>query len=308
MRELKRLYMDILSNGSKRDTRTGSTIGLWDYKLRFDLNEGFPATTAKKLAWKTCVGELLWFLSGSDWLGDLKHYTFGDKDADKWTIWTDDAERWSKKRQGGGENDAERWGRENWVHPTEVSNYVGDLYGVQWRGGQGFESPNVDQIQNLINGLIDAPHERNHIVMAWNPGAIADNRMALKPCHLGFQCYVDNSKKLHLKFWIRSSDTFLGLPFNIASYALLTHLLAKWTGLGVGTLTADLGDVHIYENHLDAVGTYLQKPTHTSPSLALPTGCDKLESTLQLTALDFADSLHEYWHEGTIKAPLSVGK
>ena len=280
---------DIWNNGDQRSTRTGVVRSKWDAKLSFDLTEGFPALTSKKIAWQTVVGELLWFLSSSRLLRDLKHYTFGDENADKWTIWTDDMKRWHKEMQLG----------------DVLDDQVGQLYPVQWRKYNDVEE--VDQIVKLIDGLKKRPQERNHIVMAWNPEAIYFNRMALKPCHLGFQCYVDNENRLHLKWWQRSVDSFLGLPFNIASYALLTHLLAKWTGLEVGTLSADLGDVHVYENHAEAISELLDRPIYNPPELVLPEGTDTLESTLNLTALDFKDALRNYQHGATIKAPLSVG-
>jgi len=285
---LKDLYRDILDNGETRFTRTGTVKSVWDRKLSFDLSEEFPAVTSKKLAWGATVGELLWFASGSTWLTKLKKYTFGDLGADKWTIWTDDAKRW-----GNGEG-------------------LGSLYGEQWRdfGGHIEEDEwvhGVDQIQNLITRLKEQPERRDHIVMAWNPYDIENNLMALKACHTHFQCYVSGDYKLNLKFFLRSSDGFLGLPMNIASYALLTHLLAKWVGLDIGTLSCDLGDVHIYENHKKAVDTFLINPKFNGCQLQLPKGTESLESTLQLTALDFKDSLVGYESMGVVKAPLSVG-
>lgn len=294
MKQLKDLYKDVLENGEERDTRTGLVYSVWDRKLKFDLSKGFPAVTSKKLYWRGVVGELLWFLSGSKCLEDLKYHTFGDACADKWTIWSDDCERWHES---------------NSEYMSEMLyTYVGNLYPHQWRNfGYVEDFGGVDQIKNLIKRLKQESHRRDHIVMAWNPYDIEHDMMALRPCHLGWQCYVSSDNKLHLKWWQRSCDSFLGIPYNIASYALLTHLLAKWTGLKVGTLTADLGDVHIYDNHLDAMNTYLNNPTHNLPELILPEGCDSLDSTLDLTALDFKDSLSGYTHEGVVKAPLSVG-
>ena len=285
---LKDLYRDILDNGETRFTRTGTVKSVWDRKLSFDLSEEFPAVTSKKLAWKATVGELLFFLDGTPTISNLKHYTFGDHKADKWTIWTDDAKRW-----GDGED-------------------LGQLYGKQWRdfGGHIEEDEYIrgaDQIQNLITRLKEQPERRDHIVMAWNPYEIENDLMALKPCHLGFQCYVSGDYKLHLKWTQRSVDSFLGLSMNIASYALLTHLLAKWVCLDVGTLSCDLGDVHIYENHKKAVDTFLINPKFNGCQLQLPKGTESLESTLQLTALDFKDSLVGYESMGVVKAPLSVG-
>lgn len=306
MIELKRLYTDVLLNGEQRETRTGNVRSVWDRKVKFDLREGFPATTSKKLGWQSVVGELLWFLSGSTSLRDLKKYTFNDPDSEKWTIWTDDAKRWANTAYAPGS-------RESIIE----EGYVGNLYPHQWRN-YGYEQKlgehefhtheGVDQIQNLITRLQNEPQRRDHIVTAWNPYDIQKNLMALKSCHVMFQCYVDRNNNLHLKWTQRSCDLFLGLSFNIASYALLTHLIADWCGLGVGTLTGDLGDVHIYENHIDAVNEYIENPRHILPQLVLPEQCKQgLEETLEMTALDFKDALVGYKHEGIIKAPLSVG-
>lgn len=282
---LKSLYNDVIDNGEVRGTRTGKVKSIWNRQLSFDLSEEFPAVTSKKLAWQATVGELLFFLSTLWSVEALKHYTFGDKKSDKWTIWTDDAKRW------------------------DDGNFLGRLYPQQWRnfGGGCGDVAGVDQVQNLILRLKNEPHRRDHIVMAWNPYDIENDKTALKACHTHFQCYVSSGNKLNLKFFIRSSDGFLGLPMNIASYALLTHLLAKWTGLEVGTLSCDLGDVHIYESHYNAVETFLINPKFKPCQLELPKGTESLESTLGLTALDFKDSLVGYESMGVIKAPLSVG-
>lgn len=298
MDNLKRLYKSILEYGEKRETRSGTTLSLWDEKLSWDLSEGFPATTSKKLAHKAVVGELLWFLSGSTDLKSLRHYTFG-KDEGQRTIWTDDAERWWKEKisQYPDLSSAMR-------KLTVESEPLGNLYGKQWRGNT-YEKP--DQIANLIKQLKENPNRRDHIVMAWNPSDIEFNSMALKPCHLGFQCYVSKGK-LNLKWWQRSWDVFLGGPFNIASYALLLHLLSEWTGYEPGILTVDVGDAHIYANHVDAVKQYIGNYEHPLPTLVLPEKAkESLESCLALTALDFGDVLVNYKHEGVIKAPLSVG-
>ena len=269
--ELKSLYKLIRASGDVRNTRTGTVRSIWKHNMSFNLQEEFPAVTSKKLAWKATVGELLWFASGSDDLKDLKHYTHGDPNSDKWTIWTDDAKRW-----GNGD-------------------FVGNLYPHQWRdqGGE-CDGAGVDQIQNLIYRLKHEPYRRDHIVMAWNAYDIENDLMALKPCHFGFQCYVTNMGYLNLDFKVRSSDVFLGLPMNIASYALLTHLLAKWTGLKPGVLSCDLGDVHLYENHQKAVETFLINPKFKPCQLELPEGTESLESTLKLTAEHFKDALVGY--------------
>jgi thymidylate synthase len=283
--QLKALYQDIIENGVPKDTRTGQVLSVWDRSLSFDLSREFPAVTSKRLAWNPVVGELLWFLAGSYWLRELKHYTFGDAKSDKWTIWTDDTARWGSE------------------------DFVGHLYGHQWRnsGGTIDGRGGVDQIANLLHMIKTDPHRRDLIVMAWNPYDIANNEMALKPCHLGFQCYVDGDL-LNLKWEQRSVDSFLGLPFNIASYALLTHLLAQWTGLKPGIVSCSLGDTHLYNDHLGAVDTYINNPMYTGTNLILPLGTHTLDDTLELTANHFGTSLANYQSAGVIKAPLSVGK
>lgn len=269
-------------NGDERDTRTGRTFGVFGDTISIDLSEGFPVTTGKKIAWKSVVGELLWFLSGSTDLKDLRKFTFGSGSENRWTIWDDDVSRWGKGKDG---NDA------------------GELYAKKWRSYGG----EVDQIKNLIENLKSNPYERNHIVMAWDALAIFQDKMALKPCHVGFQCYVSNDNKLHLQWYQRSADMFLGVPFNFASYALLTHLLAKWCGYNVGTLSVVFGDVHVYELHREAVNEYINNQKFELPKLKLPASCDDLESVIKMTANDFADSLVGYESAGTIKAPLVVG-
>lgn len=292
MKEIKQLMSDVLQYGEWRDTRTGRVKSIWNAGASWNLENGFPAVTSKTLAWKSVVGELLWFLSGSEHITELRKLTFGeDCPSDKWTIWTDDAIRW---------NTAAGWKIE---HGQDVMDFVGELYPRQWRACGG----HVDQIRNLVRGLRETPFERNHIVMAWNPVDIDKNAMALKPCHLGFQCYVTSDYKLNLKWWQRSVDTFLGLGFNIASYALLVHLLCEWTGLKPGELSCDLGDVHIYESHMSAVEEYLNNPCHALPTLVLPEKAKELYTIGELTALDFENSLVGYTSSGVIKAPLSVG-
>lgn len=281
MKQVKDLYLDILENGVKRTTRTGEVISVWDRKLQWDMSEGFPATTSKTLSWNLVVGELLWFLSFSDDLSDLRRLTFG-KDEGQWTIWTDDAARWS----------------------ATDPDYVGDLYPTQWRN---YNRSGVDQIENLIHTLKNSPHERNHLVMAWNPEAISFDMMALKPCHFGFQCYVTSDDKLNLKWFQRSCDAFLGLPFNIASYGLLLHMLCEWTGYTPGILSCDLGDVHIYEDHLGQVKRYIGNREYDLPVLNLPEKAKTFKSLIELTALDFQDSLIGYKSVEPIRAKLRVG-
>ena len=204
MQQYLKILTDVILLGEPRNDRTGTgTVSIFDSYAKFDLREGFPAVTTKRLAWKSVVGELLWFLSGSTNLHDLRVFTFG-RDEGQWTIWTPNYE-----------DQAISMGYDN--------GNLGPVYGKQWRkfGGR-------DQILELIEGLKNNPHGRRHLVSAWNVAEL--DKMALPPCHYGFQCYVSNDGYLDLKWAQRSVDCFLGLPFNIASYALLTHILAKLTG------------------------------------------------------------------------------
>lgn len=286
-----RQYLDILNTtlhfGEERDTRSGKVISMFDAKFKQNLRGDYIAVmTTKKLMWRAVVGELLWFLSGSTDIRDLKHYTFNDPDSDKWTIWTEDLKRWNVDYELGDDNTS-----------------LGRLYGIQWRQYED----HVDQITNLIERIKNNPTSRYQITMAWNPSDIDDGAMALAPCHLGFQTYVSNDGHLSLKWWQRSVDSFLGLPFNIASYGLLLHILARLTGNKVGELVGDLGDVHIYKQHEDAVKEQLQRKPYAMPRLNLPK-FDTLEELLELTADDFMDALDGYQSHPAIKAPLLVGK
>lgn len=285
MKQFKELYKRTLDNGLLVESRAGNAITTFADSLKFDLSEGFPAVTSKKLAWQTCVGELLWFLSGSTDLRELRHYTFNDSMCEKWTIWDDDFKRWNK----------------GVVFPFDQLG--GHLYGHQWRNYEGC----VDQITGLIEALKTNPNSRRHIVMAWNPRTVKYDLAALPPCHMGFEVVVLGGK-LNMKVFMRSNDLFLGCPMNCASYALLAHLLAAWTGYDVGELILDITNPHIYENHIEQVEKYINNKEHSLPELILPEKAKLgLKETLKLTALDFKDALKGYINEGQIKAPLSVG-
>lgn len=292
MLSYKKLIKDVKENGEKRITRSGETISTFGRMLKFDMADGFPAVTSKKLAWQSVVGELLWFLSGKTDLPSLRIFTFGSDEGQR-TIWTDDYKRWEAEI-------VKEYGL-NGIRGRE--EHLGMLYGYQWRNFGGY----VDQIQKLIDSLKNSPESRYHLVMAWDASIVEDASAALPPCHIGFQCYVTAGGKLNLHWHQRSWDLFLGAPFNIASYALLLHLLAKWTGYEPGTLSVFSGDTHIYTSHMDAVEEYLNNIEHELPELVLPEGTETLESTLKLTALDFRGALSGYGHGGAIKAPLSVG-
>jgi thymidylate synthase len=250
MKQYHDLLQDILNNGESRDDRTGvGTISVFGRQLRFDLSSGFPAITTKKLAWKACVGELLWFLEGSNDERRLAEITHGTKEG-KVTIWSPNAMApyWKPKAKFEGD--------------------LGRVYGVQWRKWEGprWGTP-IDQVSNVINSLKNDPHGRRHIINAWNVGEL--DQMALPPCHVMSQYYVSKDNKLSCHMYQRSVDVFLGLPFNIASYALLTHMIAQVCGLGVGELIISTGDTHIYKDHIEQVKEQLTRTEYPQPTLYL---------------------------------------
>jgi len=231
MKNYNELMSKVLSEGAVSKDRTGvGTISLFGEQLKFDLRNSFPAVTTKKLAWRAVVAELLWFIEGSRDERRLAEIQFGTKDPANKTIWTanSDADYWKDKAKFPGD--------------------LGRVYGVQWRDWQKPRNNGpVDQLKNLIEGLRKDPTGRRHIISAWNPGEL--DKMALPPCHILAQFYLRNDE-LSCHMYQRSADLFLGVPFNIASYALLTHLIAKEIGADVGDLIISFGDVHVYTNHI----------------------------------------------------------
>ena len=232
MKQYQDLIKDIFENGYETDDRTGTgTIALFGTKLRWDLTKGFPAVTTKKLAWNACIAELLWFISGSTNVNDLRFRTHGSLIQGK-TIWDDNYE-----------NQAKDLG----YHSGEL----GPIYGKQWRDFGG-----VDQLVETIDRIKKLPADRRQIVSAWNPSEI--NHMALPPCHMFYQFNVRNGY-LDLQWYQRSVDVFLGLPFNIASYAALTHIVAKMCNLIPGDLIFSGGNTHIYMNHIEQCKEILRR-------------------------------------------------
>lgn len=283
-------YLEIIENvlcyGKPSTDRTGvGTLRAFGMQARWNLQEGFPATTSKQLFFKPCKHELQWFLSGSTNVEKLREMTWGN-DSDKRTIWDDNYENQAKAL---GYN----------------SGYLGPVYGHQWRSfGSSFYSDvgGVDQIQRVIDQLKQTPDDRGIIVSAWNPVDL--DRMALRPCHCFFQFVVIDGK-LSLQWYQRSVDVFLGLPFNIASYALLTHIIASICDLEVGDLVWTGGDVHIYNNALEQAKELL-KPERAPlplPTLEMP----KVNSLLDLDQ-SFFDSikLKDYNHHGKLTAKMAV--
>ena len=232
MRSYLDLMARVLADGVPQADRTGTgTRALWGAQLRFDLADGFPLVTTKRLHVKSIIAELLWFLSGSTNVRPLR-----DQGVSIWDEWAD------------GEGD------------------LGPVYGHQWRHWRTADGGEVDQIAGLLRLIREEPHSRRQIVTAWNPGEL--DRMALAPCHCLFQTQVA-AGRLNLQLYQRSADLFLGVPFNIASYALLTHLLAAQTGLEPGTFVWTGGDVHLYETHLEQAREQLTREPRPLPVLRL---------------------------------------
>lgn len=232
MKQYQELIQHILTTGYETDDRTGTgTIAVFGTKARWDLTQGFPAVTTKKLAWKACIAELLWFLSGSTNVNELRWRTHGSLIEGK-TIWDENYENQAKDLgYSGGE--------------------LGPVYGKQWRDFGG-----VDQVVKTIDRIKALPNDRRQIVSAWNPAEI--DRMALPPCHMFYQFNVRNGY-LDLQWYQRSVDVFLGLPFNIASYAALLHIVAKMCNLIPGDLVFSGGNTHIYSNHIEQCQEVLRR-------------------------------------------------
>ena len=246
-------YLDalkyVLENGTDRKDRTGvGTRAVFGMQLRFNMQDGFPAVTTKKLPWKSVVSELLWFIEGSEDERRLAEILHGTKDSSKTTIWTANAEAsyWKPKARFQGD--------------------LGRIYGVQWRKWKAPDGNEIDQIANAIKLIKENPTSRRIIVNAWNPGELQD--MALPPCHAFFQFFVANNK-LSLQMYQRSCDMFLGVPFNIASYSLLLYMIAQVTGLKPGEFVHVLADAHIYHNHFEQVKEQLLRKPFPLPKLWL---------------------------------------
>jgi thymidylate synthase len=242
------LLNDILENGESRNDRTGvGTIGVFGRQIRFNLKESFPAVTTKKLAWRAVVSELLWFIEGSGDERRLCEILHGTRDVSKKTIWSPNANA------------------KYWTPKAEYPGDLGRVYGVQWRQWGPRVGEHIDQLRELISKLKTNPTDRRHILTAWNPGEL--NQMALPPCHIMCQFYVNSKNELSCHMYQRSVDVFLGLPFNIASYALFTHMIAQVCGLKVNELIISTGDTHIYSNHIEQVKEQLARTPLAAPEL-----------------------------------------
>ena len=279
-------YLDalrhVLENGEIRDNRTQiKTIGIFGTQQRYDLRVGFPAVTTKKLAWKAMVSELLWFIEGSTDERRLAEILHGTRDTEKTTIWSPNAyaEYWTPKATFPGD--------------------VGHIYGYQWRNWGPRLGPTIDQLQRLIDGIKADPYGRRHIITAWQPGELSN--MALPPCHVMAQFYVNGLGELSCQMYQRSNDFFLGCPFNIASYALLTHMIAQVCDLAVGEFVHTTGDAHIYSNHVEQVKEQLSRTPFPMPKLWMDTSIKNID--------DFTmDSIKllEYSSHPAIKADMAV--
>jgi thymidylate synthase len=266
-RPIRSQYEDFMrhvdSTGVYKGDRTGTgTQSVFGYQMRFDLNEGFPLVTTKKVHLRSIIQELLWFLTGSSDNNWLKERGV--------TIW-------------------DEWARED--------GDLGPVYGVQWRSWPTPDGGHIDQIQQVIDTLRSNPDSRRIIVSAWN---VADlSKMALMPCHAFFQFYVADGK-LSLQLYQRSADVFLGVPFNIASYALLTHMVAQQAGLEVGDFVWTGGDCHIYDNHLDQVTEQLSRAAFPFPELRLKPAASLFDYAYE----DF--EVVGYQHHPALRAPVAV--
>jgi thymidylate synthase len=276
MEQYHNLLLDILENGEVREDRTGTgTISVFGRQLRFDLTKTFPAITTKKLAWRACVAELLWFLEGSSDERRLAEITHGTRDPSKSTIWTANAHS------------------SYWVSQAKFDGDLGRVYGVQWRSWR------VDQIEQVINRIKNDPFGRRHIVSAWNVDELS--QMALPPCHVMFQFYVGKDGGLSCHMYQRSCDVFLGIPFNIASYALLTSMIAQVTGLQAKELVISTGDTHIYLDHIEQVREQLSRTEYPLPTLWLNPDVKNIDD---FTMTDI--QLVNYQSHDTIKAKMAV--
>ncbi len=232
MKQYLDLLDHVLTRGTRKDDRTGTgTISVFGYQMRFDLGEGFPVLTTKKLHMKSIIHELLWFISGGTNTGYLK------------------------------ENGVKIW--DEWA---DSEGNLGPIYGYQWRSWPSAGGEKIDQLGMVIKSIRETPDSRRHIVSAWNVGEL--DRMALPPCHILFQFYVAGGR-LSCQLYQRSCDIFLGVPFNIASYALLTMMVAQVTGLKPGEFVHTLGDAHIYLNHVDQVKLQLTRKPYPLPVMGI---------------------------------------
>lgn len=287
MKQYLDLLQHIMDNGVDKNDRTGTgTRSVFGYQMRFDLSKGFPLVTTKKTFMKGITAELLWFIEGSTderRLAEIQYDMSREQLVGKNTIWTANADNQGKKL-----------GYEN----TDLIKELGPVYGSQWRSWKDSNGNSHDQLLDLIEQIKTNPDSRRLLLSAWNVGEI-DN-MALPPCHTFFQFYVANGK-LSCQLYQRSCDTFLGVPFNIASYAMFTMMIAQVCGLEPGEFVHSMGDAHIYSNHFDQVNEQLTRTPHKLPSLKIN---PNVKNITDFKMSDF--ELVDYEHDSVIKAPMAV--
>jgi thymidylate synthase len=264
MRQYLVLLDHVLKNGTRKSDRTGTgTISVFGYQMRFDLEDGFPLMTTKKLHLKSILHELLWFISGDTNIKYLK-----ENGVRIWDEWADE------------------------------NGNLGPIYGYQWRSWPAADGRKIDQLGNVIRSIKESPDSRRHIINTWNVGEI--EKMALPPCHILFQFYIADGK-LSCQLYQRSCDIFLGVPFNIASYALLTLMVAQATSLKPGEFIHTLGDAHIYLNHIDQVRLQLTREPYKLPVIAIN------PEVTDITKFRFSDfTLTDYTAHPHIRGDISV--
>ncbi|ANU17290.1 thymidylate synthase [Planococcus maritimus] len=313
MKQYLALCEHILDQGAKKEDRTGTgTLSVFGHQMRFDLAEGFPLMTTKKTAFRLIVSELLWFIKG-----DTNVQTLLKDNNHIWDEWA--FAQWVESDEYDGP-DMKDFGRraqrdpefaelykeqmtsfqEKVLADNEFANKYGDLgpvYGKQWRSWAATDGGQIDQLKNVVESIKNNPDSRRHLVTAWNPEFIDD--MALPPCHIMFQFYVADGK-LSCQLYQRSADVFLGVPFNIASYALLTHLVAKECGLEPGEFIHTTGDTHLYVNHLEQVQEQLGREPKALPSLKLTEGKSMFDMNMEDIQIEGYDP------HPRIKAPVAV--
>lgn len=264
MRQYHELLRRILDEGLAKEDRTGTgTLSVFGHQMRFPLGDGFPLVTTKKVHTRSVVAELIWFLRGSTNV------------------------RWLQER-----------GVSIWDEWADEHGELGPIYGYQWRSWPAPDGERVDQIARVVHSLRTDPDSRRHVVSAWNPADV--DEMALPPCHTLFQFYVADGA-LSCQLYQRSADVFLGVPFNIASYALLTHMIAQVTDLGVGDFVHTLGDAHLYTNHLDQARLQLERPPRPLPRLRLDPAVRSIDD-FDVHHVEFLD----YDPHPGIRAPIAV--
>ncbi|MFF2479490.1 thymidylate synthase [Paenibacillus sp. NPDC058071] len=312
--EYLNLLRYVLANGAKKEDRTGTgTLSVFGYQMRFNLQEGFPLLTTKRIPFRLILSELLWFIKGDTNIRYLLQHN-----NNIWNEWA--FKRWVESDAYSGP-DMTNFGLRsqtdeafNKLYTEQMDSFkqqvledeafarehgeLGDVYGKQWRDWQTTRGDSIDQLKEVIQSIRKNPDSRRLIVSAWNPEDVPS--MALPPCHTMFQFYVSEGK-LSCQLYQRSGDIFLGIPFNIASYALLTHLIAQECGLEVGDFVHTLGDAHIYLNHLDQIESQLEREPRSLPTLHIR------KDVASIFDVDVADiAVEGYDPHPTIKAPVAV--